>query len=41
MTGLEILTSVEVVGVVLLATRVTALVWSAPIFSSRVLPMHL
>ena len=41
MTALEILTSVEVVGVVLLATRITALVWSAPIFSSRVLSMHL
>lgn len=39
--GLEILTSVEVVGVALLAMRVTALVWSAPIFSSQVLPMHL
>ncbi len=42
MTGLlEILASVEIVSVALLATRVTALVWSAPIFSSKALPMHL
>lgn len=39
--GLEILSSVEVVGVALLAMRITALVWSAPIFSSRVIPMQL
>ena len=39
--GLQILSSVEFVSIALLAMRVTALVWSAPIFSSQRLPAHL
>lgn len=39
--GLQLLSSVEFVSIALLTMRVTALVWSAPMFSSQVIPQHL